>query len=203
MSDNKKRMDKDTKGCLAMIVALFVFLYGGMAIEMHVAEKKQQRRDAYQEQRRIGFATYVIEYTKNWVAQNMDTTKINKMAKEYRANPVEYDAKMVTLAADSTKCADSIFYNARAIKNMGDTISFEAAMVNVDSQQSMKPVVKTKKIYVPEHVGFGDFIIIEDEVPVCTVMEPNYSFEWYLKNNKKHLQDISLDLATRRAAKTR
>ena len=203
MSDDKKRMDKDTKGCLAMIVVLFVFLYGGMAIEMHVGNKKQQKKDAFQEQRRVDFAAYVIEDTKNWVAQNMDTTKINKRAKEYNANPVEYNANTAILMADSIKCVDSVFHNACAIKNMGEKISFEDAMAKVDSQQPIHPVVKTKKIYVPEHVGFGDFIIIEDEVPVCTVMEPNYSFEWYLKNNKKHLRDISLELATRRVAKTR
>ena len=203
MSDNKKRMDKDTKGCLAVIIALFVILYGGAAIESRMYENKLKQKAECKEQRRLDFAKYVIEDTKNWVAQNQDTARINQAVKEYKANPIEYNAKIATLIADSTKYADSVFSNARAINFMEDTISFQDALLYVDSQQPIHSVTKTKTVYNLEHGGFGEFVVVAEDVSDGTVIEPNRTFAWFLKNNKKHLRDISLELKHLRVGKRR
>jgi len=191
-------------------IALCVVLACGIAlgiIDHRYKKQEKQKEIARQEQRGKDFANYIIEDTQKWVAENQDVDKITQQAQEYINNPTEYDEQINKLVQDSTKYANAIFRDAGVINNLDlvqkRTVPFEEAIEFINAQKPEYPSVRKKPELHIEYDGFGEMISWVEYVPKDTIVEYNTSPARIMKINKRHLRNISLDLATRRAGRRR
>ena len=211
MAENQGNNPQVRKYAKVMTVVMAIFIAALCGTVIHNRNKKREemleKEKARREMRGNMFGQYVIQDTRNWVLQNMDEDKVNAAAEAYRTDSAGFNSEMGKLTQDSTKYAKAIFRDAGLINGLDDVnkkeVSFQDAMDYIDSQKSTITYTKKKSIVCVEHDGQGGFVAWNEFVPGDTVVEYNRSPARIMKINKRHLRNISLDLATRRAGKRR
>lgn len=211
MAENQKNNPQVRKYAKTMTVVMVIFIAVLCGTVIHNRNKKRdemlEKEQARREMRGNMFGQYVIQDTRNWVLQNMDEANINATAAEYHKDSADFNSEMGRLSQDSTKYAKAIFRDAGLINALDDLkkkeVSFQDAMDYIDSQESTHTYVKEKSVVYVEHDGQGGFVAWNEFVPGDTVVEYNRSPARIMKINKRHLRNISLDLATRRAGRRR
>lgn len=211
MAENQENNPQVRKYAKVMTVVMVIFIAMLCGTVIHNRNKKREemreKEQARREMRGNMFGQYVIQDTRNWVLQNMDEDKINAAAEAYRTDSAGFNSEMGRLSQDSTKYARAIFRDAGLINALDDVkkkeVSFQDAMDYIDSQESTRTYTKKKSVVYVEHDGQGGFVAWNEFVPGDTVVEYNRSPARILKINKRHLRNISLDLATHRAGKRR
>ena len=210
-SSKKNKLNRTDKIIdLALWIAFFAVCIGiGVShVKEAITEKNKKKQETeIRKQRSDDFANYIISDTKDWVLANLNDNNINVASQKYNTDSVLFNHQMDTLIMDSTKYADAIFRDARIItyldQEKNKLVPLSAAMDYVDSQKMYRQVVKYKEYHSLEYDGFDGFYTLIEREPVDTIVEYNQTPARILKINKKHLRDVSLDLATRRVAKTR
>lgn len=201
----RKRANNATDIVLWSILGcIIVFMVAFTAQDYKKRGNEKRQEKARQEQRGKDFANYIINDVREWVPQNMNNQDIEYAAREYKANPQQYDNTMKSLVKDSTKYAKAIFRDAGVINKLDDleqrTISFEEAMQYVNSQPAEYFVPRQKTVLDVECDGFGNPVVSSEYVKTGdTISIPNKCPARIIKINKRHLRNLSLELATRRA----
>lgn len=211
MAENQENNKGVHKYAKVMTIVMLIFIAALCGTVIHNRNKKREemreKEQARREMRGNMFGQYVIQDTRNWVLQNMDEAKINAAAAEYHKDSANFNSEMGRLSQDSTKYANAIFRDAGLINALDDVkkkeVSFQDAMDYIDSQKPTITYAKKKSVVYVEHDGQGGFVAWNEFVPGDTVVEYNRSPARIMKINKRHLRNISLDLATRRAGRRR
>ncbi|MBO4582511.1 MAG: hypothetical protein J5714_00440 [Alphaproteobacteria bacterium] len=174
------------------------------AKEQEETQKKlEQVEKARQAQRAHDFADYIIKDTRDYVVQNTSKRSVREAAENYNFDSSFWDSYIQDLVKDSTKYANEIYRDAWCINNLSPNVSFETGIKYIDGQEAL--VVGPK--YEAEYnmgVSHGEEVIKSVEyVPTgkTEVKGSNKSAAYKMKVNKRHLKEISLDLARLRAGR--
>ena len=208
-NQNNKPIYRKYAKTMTVVMIVFVSLLFGTVIHKGSKNREQNKKEkARQEQRGIDFGNYIINDVKNWVSQNLKDQNIKLAAQEYAQDSQQYDKGINKLVKDSTKYAKAIFRDAGVINKIDDleqrTISFEEAMQYVNSQPAEYFVPRQKTVLDVECDGFGNPVVSSEYVKTGdTISIPNKCPARIIKINKRHLRNLSLELATRRAGRGR
>lgn len=206
MSNKKHKYSSAKSTVIVMFICLLIGNIAYNTQERKARKAAQEQEILRKKQRGDDFANYIINDTRKWVVKNQDEDKIMQYIAEYQADPDKYNAKIDSLIQDSTKYANAIFRDAGII-NFLDTLpnyaSFREAMAYVNSQTTEHKYVEKKSTVQVEPDGQGGVVAWSEFVPGDTIVEYNRTPARILKINKRHLRNISLELAMRRQGKNR